>query len=202
MKKLSKPDSTPKRAAEPASSGTFVAEAELAPPTETWDDILLARAHALAQPKEELAPAEVIELVTFQLAHETYGFEISHVREVYPLRNLTPLPGTPPYVAGVINVRGQVLSVIDIKKFFDLPERGLTDLNKVIILSDDTMAFGILADAIGDVRKVTLEELQCSLPTLTGIREEYLKGITADRLVVLDAASLLADSTIVLHEDV
>lgn len=185
-----------------ASARTSGMEREFAPPPETWNDLLLARACVLAQPMEKEAESEFIEVVTFLLAYETYGIETSYVREVYPLKNLTPLPGTPAFVAGIVNVRGQVLSVVDIKKFFELPERGLTDLNKVIILSDGLMEFGILADSIVDVRRLPLAGMQATLPTLTGIRENYLKGIAADRMVILDAAKLLADSAIVVHEDV
>lgn len=167
-----------------------------------WQSILKARARALAQAPESATATECIEVVTFLLAYETYGIETSYVREVYPLKDLTPLPCTPAFVAGIVNVRGQVLSVIDIKKFFDLPEQGLTDLNKVIILSDGAMEFGILADVIVEVRNIPLEKIQPPLPTLTGIREDYLRGVTAERLVILDAAKLLTDSNIVVHEEV
>jgi purine-binding chemotaxis protein CheW len=98
-------------------------------------------------------------------------------------------------------VRGQIVSVIDIKKFFDLPEKGLTDLNKVVILRNGTMEFGILADVILGMRRVALRDIQASLPTLTGIREQYLKGVTRERLVILDADKLLADKNIVVHEE-
>src|SRR3990172_4176155 len=154
--------------------------------------ILKARAKALAREgKDKEAPEESIEVVEFLLAYERYGIESSYVREVYPLKELTPLPCTPPFVLGIINVRGQILSVIDIKKFFDLPEKGLTNLNKAIILHNDNMELGILADIILGVRSIPLEEIQPSLPTLTGIREEYLKGVTRWRVVILDAEKLL-----------
>lgn len=169
---------------------------------EKWQAILKARAQALAQVPEQDETTECIEIVAFLLAYETYGIETRHVREVYPLKDLTPVPCTPPFVAGIVNVRGQVLSVVDLKKFFELPERGLTDLNKVIVLSDGLMEFGVLADAIVDVRHVPLGKIQPGLPTLTGIREDYLRGVTAERLVILDAARLLADSGIVVHEEV
>ena len=172
------------------------------PPPEARSNILKARAQALAQEPESATETEHIEIVVFLLAYETYGIETAYVREVYPLKDLTPLPCTPPFVMGIINVRGQVLSVIDVKKFFELPEQGLIDLNKVIILSDKVMEFGILADAIVGVRNIPLEEIQPSLPTLTGIREVYLRGITTERLVILDAAKLLTDSNIVVHEEV
>ncbi len=166
-----------------------------------WQSILKARAQALAQAPEQAEETECLEVVTFMLAYETYGIETAWVREVYPLKDLTPLPCTPSFVAGIVNVRGQVISVIDIKKFFDLPEKGLTDLNKVIILSYGVMEFGILADAVVDVRNIPLGKIQSGLPTLTGIREEYLRGVTAERLVILDAVKLLTDGNIIVHEE-
>src|SRR3990167_4187913 len=163
--------------------------------------ILKARAKELArEAREEKTLEESMEIVEFLMAHEKYGVESSYVREIYPLKELTPVPCTPSFVLGIINVRGQILSVIDIKKFFDLPEKGLTDLNKVIILHTESMEFGILADVIIGVRNIVVGELQTSLPTLTGIREEYLKGVTKERTVILDAEKLLSDKSIVVHE--
>ena len=162
--------------------------------------ILKARAQSLAREAASADIAERMEVVEFLLAYETYAIESRYVREVYPLENLTPLPCTPAFVLGVVNVRGEMLSVIDIKKFFDLPEKGLTDLNKLIVLDSGAMRFGILADAIVGVRHIPLAEIQPSLPTLTGIREEYLKGVTAGRTVVLDAEKLIADEKIVVQE--
>ena len=87
----------------------------------------------------------VIEIITFTLATETYGVESAFVREVYPLKEFTPLPGLPPFIFGIICVRGQILPVVDLKKFFNLPEKGLGEMNKVIILGNGQMEFGIMA---------------------------------------------------------
>ena len=174
-----------------------------APDPENMKRILKARAETLArEPEKTEADDERLEVVEFLVAYERYAVESRYVREVYPLESLTPLPCTPAFVLGIISVRGEMLSVIDIKKFFDLPEKGLTDLNKVIVLQSENMLFGILADAIAGVRRVPIAEIQPSLPTLTGIREEYLKGVTPDRLVILDAEKLLADEKIVVQEQV
>lgn len=174
-----------------------------APSPEETQRILKARALALAREPE---PAEVagerIEVVEFLLAHERYALESRYVREVYPLENLTPLPCTPAFVLGIVNLRGEILSVIDIKKFFELPEKGLTDLNKVIVLQSGNMLFGILADAIVGVCSIARMEIQSSLPTLTGIREDYLTGVTKERVAILDAAKLLSDRKIVVREEV
>lgn len=166
-------------------------------------DILRARAQALARPLARSNAAESsLQLLEFRLAREHYALETRHVREVYPLKNLTPLPCTPPFVPGVVNVRGRITPVIDIKKFFDLPDQGLTDLHRIILVHGDGIELGLLADEIVGVRTLPLDRLQPSLPTLTGIRADYLKGVTADRLVVLDLDRMLADPKIIVHEEV
>ncbi len=165
--------------------------------------ILRERALALAvEPGGTQTIDQSIEVVEFLLAHESYAVESSYVREVCQLGNLTPLPCTPAFVLGIVNLRGEIVSVIDVRKFFDLPQAGLPDLNKVIVLESGNMVFGILADAILGVRRIPLAEIQPSLPTLTGIREKYLKGITPERMVVLDAGKLLADEEIMVQEQV
>jgi purine-binding chemotaxis protein CheW len=165
--------------------------------------VLMARAQALGRvPEAAKTAGEYIDVVEFVLAHERYAIESHYVREVAPLENLTPLPCTPAFVLGIVNLRGEILSVIDIKKFFELPEQGLTDLNKIIVLQSEGMLFGILADAIAGVRRIPAAAIQPSLPTLTGIREEYLRGVTPERLVVLDAERLLTDENIVVLEQV
>lgn len=177
-------------------------ERRLSPALEEKKQILKARARVLArEPEEKTVAQESMEVVEFLLASERYAVASSYVREVYPLKELTPLPGTPSFVLGIVNVRGQILSVIELKKFFDLPEKGLTDLNKVIIVRSDHMELGILADAILGVRSIPLQELQPSLPTLTGIRAEYLCGVTKERLVVLDVGKILSDKNIVVREE-
>ena len=174
-----------------------------APDAEQTRRILKARAQALAsEPGKTHAAAERIEVLEFLLAHEKYAVESRHVREAVSLENLTPLPGTPAFVLGIVNVRGEILSVIDIKKFFELPEAGLPDLHQIIVLQSDSMLFGILADAIVGVRQIAVAGIQPSLPTLTGIREEYLKGVTPERTVILDAEKLLADEKIIVQEQV
>jgi len=165
--------------------------------------ILRARAQALSAETETAVQEEAaIHVVEFVLAYESYAVESAYVREIIPLTEFTPVPGTPPFVLGIINVRGEIMSVIDIKKFFDMPDKGLSDLNKVIILSSENMEFGILADSIAGMRNVLLKDMQAFIPTLTGIRLEYLKGVTNTQLVVLDAGKLLSDQSIIVNESV
>jgi len=165
--------------------------------------VLHARALALARRPEEARAADtLIELLEFRLAHERYAVETRHVREVHPLRSLTPLPCAPTFVRGIVNVRGRITAVLDIKRFFELPQAGLTDLHRVVLIQGDGLEVGLLADAIGGVRTIALQELQDQLPTLTGIRAGYLKDVTAQGLVVLDAQRLIEDPGIVVQEEI
>lgn len=177
-------------------------ERGFAPDADEMRRILRDRAKLLARDlSNNAAPGASLEIVEFRLAYERYGIESSCIREICPLKDLVPLPSTPAFVLGLINVRGQIVSVIDIKKFFDLPHKGLTDLNKVLILRTSHMEAGILADAILSVRRLEIKDLQPALPTLTGIRSDYIKGITKDSLVILDAEKLLMDERILVDEN-
>lgn len=165
--------------------------------------ILRSRAKRLSQEIEsDGTDEEYFEILEFLLAREAYAIETPFVREVYPMTELTPLPCTPAFVFGLINVRGQILTVIDMKKFFDLPERGITNLNKVIVVRKDAMELGILADEIIGIRNIPVNGLQPPLSTMTDIHAEYLKGVTGERLIVLDMERFLTDRRLIIHEEV
>lgn len=165
--------------------------------------ILNERARNLAKepPRTDLAGG-CLEVVVFRLASEEYGVESPLVHEVFSLRAFTELPGTPSFVLGIVNLRGRILSVIDLKKFFGLPEEGLGELNKILVIKDDSMEFGILADGIIGVRRIALASIQPSVPTVTGIGGEFVKGVTEERLIVLEAKRILRDERIVIRDEV
>ncbi len=166
-------------------------------------EVLEGRAAKLAKiPLDGQASRERTEIVEFLIAHERYGIESGYVREVYQVREYTPVPCTPPFVLGVINVRGRITPVLDIRKFFGLPDRERGDVYRVLILQSDAMEFGVLADEIIGVVRICPTDLQATLPTLNGVRIEYLKGISPDRLTVLDAGKMLADPNLLVHEEV
>jgi len=165
-------------------------------------EILKARARALARRADD--PSTVggtLNVVEFRLAREHYAFEREFVREVCPLTELTPLPCTPAFIAGIVNVRSRILPVIDIRKFFDLPEAGITDAHMVVIVHAAGLEAGILADAVVGARSVPLEAIQASLPTLTGIRAQYLRGVADGRTAILDAPRILSDPNIVVEQE-
>lgn len=164
--------------------------------------ILKKRAEKLAVKEKIKEDGECIEVVEFRLAEEHYALGCLYVREVYPLKQLTPIPGTPDFILGIVNVRGEIISVLDLKFFFEMPQKGLTDLTRVIILQHNDMEFGILAEEVMGTVSLPVRDIRPPLPTLTGIRAKYLKGIAKNRLIVLDAVKLLTDKKMVVHQEV
>ena len=164
---------------------------------------LQARALALAQDPSGPSKAEdAVEVLEFALAYEAYAVETRYVHRVAKLEELVPLPCTPAFVLGIVNLRGSILPVLDLKNFFGLPVKGLTDLNKIIVLQSEKIRFGVLADEIVGVRNFLLRDIQPSLPTLTGVRKDYLKGVTRERVTLLDAEKLMAAENIIVQEQV
>ncbi|MGM0452578.1 MAG: chemotaxis protein CheW [Thermodesulfobacteriota bacterium] len=141
---------------------------------------------------------EDLDFVEFILSNEAYGLELKHIREIYPLQNLTVLPGLPPFILGIINVRGTIVSVVDLKKLFHLPDSETGQHQYIIILAAKEMAFGVLADEIIGVKNTAFDQLQPPCATLTGVRDQYLKGIADSRIALLDGKRLLEDESLVI----
>jgi len=164
--------------------------------------ILKERARQLAQEPESLRESSFfMEALSFMLAGERYAIESRFVVETMPLVELTPLPGLPSFLLGIVNIRGRILSVMDIKKFFDLPESGLTDLHKLIVVRYRELEVGIVADVLLGLQALPYERMQSSLPTLTGIREKYLAGVTEEGTIVLRMEKILSDDRIIINDE-
>ena len=161
--------------------------------------ILKARAMALAESSGKSGEDEAyLEVVEFFIADEKYAIELNHIQEVYPIKYITPLPCTPPFVVGIINLRGQIFSIIDLKKFYNLPQKETSNCNLAIILHCNEMEFGILADALFGVTSIPIKTVQTSLSMLTDISVEHLKGITQERVIILDGERILSDEKLIV----
>lgn len=164
---------------------------------------LEARARALAaEPAANANRGPGIEVVEFLLGFSHYAVPASSVLEVRPLHELTPVPCTPGFVSGIMSVHGRIIAVIDLKKFLDLPESGLTDLNKVIILQHADMEFGVLADGIVGGHWLALADLQSSFSSSMHDRATCFRGITPKQLTVLDVQGIASHPSFVVDEEV
>ncbi len=162
--------------------------------------ILKERAKILARPIADEAPEECITVLHFQLAYEQYAIETKYIREALFIKEITPLPLSPKFVVGVVNVRGDIMSALDIRKFFNLAGEPINDLNRLLVISDNTTAFGILVDRIRDIKEIPLVSLRMSDNLNTGIKEEFIKGIIEDNIIVLDGEKLIASPSIIVNQ--
>lgn len=140
-----------------------------------------------------------LEVVLFELAWETYGIESRWVSEVAPLRRLTKVPGTPPFVMGITGIRGRVVSLIDLRVFFELPVKGITQFNRLLLLEGKGMEFCIVADRVVGTARVAAESLCRDVTTLTGVRQSYLLGVTGGPTIILDGEKLLGDRGLIVN---
>ncbi|MCO6058012.1 chemotaxis protein CheW [Pseudomonas sp. MOB-449] len=163
---------------------------------EAREERLAARSREWARSAEQEQPDTWLEVLCFDLGQEVYAVEAQYVSAVLPLPQFTPLPGTPPFVLGIVNVRGHIVSVLDLRVFFELPMEGISDKNFLAVLRGPEMEFGLLVDRVQGITRIQRDSLQSSLANLTGIRANYLLGVTPDQWTVLDGARLLGDSSL------
>jgi purine-binding chemotaxis protein CheW len=154
---------------------------------------LRTRTQHWAGQRDSAAALDLLEVLRFSLSGELYAIGSEHVAQVLPLNHYTPLPNTPAYVLGIVNVRGRIVSVLDLRVLFELPIGHLSDRSFLLILQSPEMEFGVLIDRVLGVAQISLDAVQAGLANLTGVRANYLLGITAEQCTVLDGARLLGD---------
>jgi len=118
-----------------------------------------------------------LQLVSFGLADEVYGIEITKVREIILISEITQIPQTPHYVKGLINLRSTVIPVIDLRSFFGLPEGEKTDESRIMVLQAGGKTVGIMVDAVSEVLRVKKDQIVPPPPTVAGLGREYLTGL-------------------------
>jgi purine-binding chemotaxis protein CheW len=166
-------------------------------------EILAGRAAKLADPGSSSDEISVtISCLRFIIAKENYAIDMNRVTGAHPLVELTRIPCAPAFVKGILRVRGRIVSAIDLREFFGLPSVGITDLKKVIILSNEGMEVGILVDAVTGAAEIPLDDLQPANGSLTAINDLFLRGITRDRMVVINAEALLSHESLLVNEEV
>ncbi len=172
------------------------------PPAEV-QRILRERAEALARPPEEKAlPSAPLECLVFSLGGDRCGIETAHVVDVLRFTDLTRVPGTPPFVLGVMNHRGRILPVLDIQRLLGTAETTATAGSRVLTVEAGGMAFGILANAVAGSIRVGAEELAPPPAGLAGVGASVVRGVTAEMIAILDVDALVRDPRMVVNEEV
>ncbi len=139
------------------------------------------------------ATADSMQLVSFNLGEETYGIEITKIREIILMGQITQVPETPHYIKGLINLRSTVIPVIDLRARFGLPEEALTDESRIMVLNVGTRTIGIIVDAVSEVLRVTGDQISEAPPTVSSLGNEYMTGLVRleeQLLILLDVDHL------------
>lgn len=166
----------------------------LDPSPERVQAIMNARARALAHAHaSSRLPGSHIDIVLFGLGKERYAIETRFVCEVVRLVDFTPVPKTPDYIVGVTNLRGTVLAIVDLRRFFNIPQSGITDLSRIVVLGTDGVEVGILAEGTHGQAEVAADDILPPPGKASGVGRAYIRGVTKDALIVLDGAALLKD---------
>ena len=136
---------------------------------------------------EKTAPGVEEQLVVFMLANECYGVDIARVHEIIRLQAITKVPRTPAYVEGIINLRGRVNPVVDLRHRLDLPVEEPTSSSRIVIVEMGGQTLGLIVDAVSEVLRISSAIVEPPSSILTSIDAEYIRGIAklADRLVIL-----------------
>jgi purine-binding chemotaxis protein CheW len=139
--------------------------------------------------------SETQQYVIFSINEQTYGIEILKIKEVVSYRKITPLPNMRGFIKGIINLRGVVLPVFDLREKFNLPETTYTHFHTIIVMEISGRAMGVIVDEISDVVEILPEEVQATSNLSPGIKTEYIKGIGKkenELIVLLDVDLLLS----------
>jgi purine-binding chemotaxis protein CheW len=162
-------------------------------------ELLEERARQLARVPEEPARAgDSLELVGFVLAGERYGIESRFVREVARLTRFTPVPGTPAFVLGVTNLRGEILALFDLRTLLGVVTEGVTDLGKIVVLGEHRREFGLLADFASEILRVPAASLA---QTDAAGGRAYVRGVSPDGVIVLSGEALLGDPRLTIDPE-
>ena len=136
------------------------------------------------------------QVVVFELGDEKYGTDINTVREIIRMPTVTQMPGTPEHVRGVINLRGRVIPVVDLRTRFRLPATELTADTRVLVVDIAGESIGVVVDAVTEVRRISSGSVESSDATATTEESFYIEGIAKQDehlLILLDLERALAN---------
>ncbi|MFH1540067.1 MAG: chemotaxis protein CheW [bacterium] len=168
---------------------------KLAKPRETGKKLKLSR-------HEKHADAEGRLYVRFKLAEETYGVPISSVQEIIKPKQITEIPHTPDFLCGVVNLRGKIVPVIDLRMRLGLPTGEITKFTRIVIVRFKEQVIGMLVDSVIEVRPIAEEKIEAASPLIAGpVDSDFFEGVANldERIVIiLDIGKVLKKPTLSL----
>ncbi|MCG8486035.1 MAG: chemotaxis protein CheW [Candidatus Thiodiazotropha sp.] len=145
---------------------------------------------------DESGGGPLIQFVTFILMDEVYGINVMQVQEVLRVTEIAPVPGAPSYVLGIVNLRGNVVTVIDTRKRFGLPSVEVSDNSRIVVIESEKQVVGILVDAVAEVVELRENEIDAAPNVGTEESSRYIQGVATQEgrlLILVDLNKLLTD---------
>lgn len=173
---------------------------------EDLHDLWYRRALELSRAQEtRVDESGSLKMITFRLGSDRYGVSLSMVREIQRAGRITPVPTAPDFVSGVINLRGSILSVVDIRVFFNLPSVVMGEETRILVVEDEGLIVGILVERVDEIVDVSMEGVKPPLSLDKGITEDYIQGIATHRgemLIIIDLERILKNPRLVVEENI
>lgn len=141
--------------------------------------------------------AGTIQVVSFRLANEEYGIEITKVQEIILVGEITKVPQTPKYIKGLINLRSTVIPIVDLRLRFGMPEDAVGDETRIMVMNVGGKTIGIIVDAVSEVLRISRDQIAPPPPTVSCQGREYLTGLAKLEkrlLILLDVERILAEA--------
>lgn len=138
----------------------------------------------------------ILQWVTFRLDNETYGINVMQVQEVLRHSEIAPVPGAPSYVLGIINLRGNVVTVIDTRQRFALAPAPVTDQTRIVIIEADRQVVGILVDSVAEVVYLRQSEIETAPNVGTDESAKFIQGVSNkndELLILVDLEKMMTD---------
>jgi len=151
----------------------------------------------MAQQNNDSSSQDDFQCVTFTLEGEVYGINVMQVQEVLRETEVAPVPGAPHYVIGIINLRGNVVSVIDARSRFGLMTKEDDDLSRIIVIEASTHTIGILVDSVAEVVDIKRSEVETAPNVGNDETSKYIDGVVSrgeELLILVDLNKLLSES--------
>ncbi len=117
------------------------------------------------------------QMVIFKLGDEIYGVDVTQVQSIIAMQEIVVVPGTPAFIKGVLNLRGDIVPVVDLRARFGLPAPEVEDKQVIVIVEVNDLLVGLVVDQVTEVMKIPLTAIEPPSPFLTGIDTAYLRGI-------------------------
>lgn len=165
--------------------------------------LLAERARELARRSAPPVDAgAILEFLTFDIGPQRFGIDPAAIREVTRPRALTPIPGVPPYISGIFNLRGDIVSAVDLHAFYELPGDRPAAGSLMVVLASESMQFGLGVDHVHRIERAAAAEFQAVVTGLSPSSLAHTVGITPAGTVLLDATRLLADPRMLVDKAV